>query len=266
MSTRKKKKKRGEYIFLCACFILSVSVWKKDSISQTLLTKMSALTRIVQLLTDKVSQQPSDYLFTTAVYDEEAATHLLEMLNSIVTSDSYTHGYETTFDYSTPDSELDGCEMDPDDPNHDPDYEEDNTEIPVFENFSLSYMKRALEFYESINPKTGKRKHTWITVKYRFQRIPYQYYMGRFRQYIENEGTKKQKVDHIDDFVYDKFENARDLLCPVHDIDLRRWAYQQARSMSFNEFIVSDSWLLNFKRKYYICSRKITKVSSAVSK
>jgi len=94
---------------------------RKIPFSQTLLTKMSALTRIVQLLEDKVSQQPSNYLSTTAVYEEEVVSHLLEMLNSILTSDSYTHGYKTTLDYSTPDSKLDGCEIDSGDPIHDPD-------------------------------------------------------------------------------------------------------------------------------------------------
>jgi hypothetical protein len=90
--------------------------------------------------------------------------------------------------------------------------------------------------------------------------------MTRFRQYVEQEGTKKQKVDSVDDFVYEKFERARDLFCPVHDINLKRWGHQQARSMSFNEFAVSDTWLLNLKHKYDICSRKITKVSFDVCK
>lgn len=127
-------------------------------------------------------------------------------------------------------------------------------------------MKRALEFYDAINPKTGKRKHTWKNVKHNFQRISYQYYMDRFWQYVEQEGTKKQKVESVDDFVYEKFERARDLFCPVHDIDLKRWDYPQARSMSFSEFTISDTWLLNFKRKYGICLREITKVSSNVGK
>ena len=262
---RTKKEKRTEDVSVSACIFFHQCV-KEKPISWTLLIKMSAASRITQLLMNKVSQQLPKSLSTTIVHEEEVATHLLEILESILTSDSYTHAYQTTLDYSTPDSELDGCEVDPDDPLHDPDYEEEDTETPIFESFSFSYMKRALEFYDAINPKTGKRQHTWTNVKHRFQRIPYQYYMARFRKYVEQEGTKKQKVDSVDDFVYDKFECARDLFCPVHDIDLKRWAYQQARPMSFNEFTVSDTWLLNFKRKYDICSRKITKVSAGVRK
>ena len=85
-------------------------------------------------------------------------------------------------------------------------------------------MKRAIEFYDDIDQKTGKRKHSWKNVKYEFRRIPYQYYLARFRTYIEESGTKKQKIDFVEDFVYDKFERACELLRPAHDIDLKRWA------------------------------------------
>ena len=85
--------------------------------------------------------------------------------------------------------------------------------------------------------------------------------MARFRTYIEESGTKKQKIDSVEDFVYDKFERARELLRPVHDIDLKQWAEQQARSTFFHEFVASDTWILSFKHKYNICCRKVTKVS-----
>ena len=67
-------------------------------------------------------------------------------------------------------------------------------------------MKRAIEFYDDIDEKTSERKHSWKNVKHRFRRIPYQYYLARFRTYIEESGTKKQKIDSVEDFVYDKFE------------------------------------------------------------
>ena len=68
---------------------------------------------------------------------------------------------------------------------------------------------------------TGKRKHRWKNVKHQFKQIPYQHYLARFRTYIEESGTKKQKIDSVEDFVYDKFERALELLRPVHDIDLK---------------------------------------------
>ena len=87
--------------------------------------------------------------------------------------------------------------------------------------------------------------------------------MVRFRTYIEESGTKEQQIDSVEDFIYDKFERARELLRPVHDIDLKRWAQQQARSKFFHEFVASDTWILAFKHKYNICSGKVTKVSVA---
>ena len=171
--------------------------------------------------------------------------------------------YATTLDYSTPHTETDGCEEDSDELITDQDYEEEDSETPIYGSFSFGYMKRAIEFYDDIDQKTGKRKHSWKNVKHQFRRIPYQYYLACFRAYIEESETKKQKVDSVDDFVYDKFKGARELLRPVHDIDLKRWAQQQARSTFFHEFVASDTWILTFKHKYNICSRKVTKISVA---
>ena len=58
-------------------------------------------------------------------------------------------------------------------------------------------------------------------------------------------------------------KEARELLRAVHDIDLKQWAQQQARSTSFHKFVTSDTWILAFKHKYNTCSRKVTKVSVA---
>ena len=151
---------------------------------------------------------------------------MLDALKSILTSSSYDHKYTTTLEYSTQDTEIDGCEEDPDELIIDQDCEEEDSETPVYENFSFGYMKRAIEFYDDIDQKTAKRKHSWKNVKHQFRRIPYQYCLACFRTYIEESGTKKQKIDSVEDFVYDKFEGARELLRPLHDIDLKRWSQQ----------------------------------------
>ena len=133
-------------------------------------------------------------------------------------------------------------------------------ETPVFESFSLSYMKRALDYYDAINPKTGKRSHTWKSVQNKFQRIPHQSYMARFRDYVEQGGTKIENIDSLNDYVYNNFEQARNLLYPVHEIDLKRWAIRKARTMSLHDFVASDHWVSKFKNNYNIFSRKIIKV------
>ncbi|CAF1443509.1 unnamed protein product [Adineta ricciae] len=95
-------------------------------------------------------------------------------------------------------------------------------------------MTRAVNFYDEINPNTGKRKRRWETVKRNFQRIPHQTYIARFRHYLERHGTKKQKLDKIDDYVFDMFDRARESVLPVHDIDLRRWALKKAMDESLH--------------------------------
>ena len=202
---------------------------------------MSIASRIIQLLNDRVSQEPLGRISMLDGHEIDIASQMFDALKSILTSSSYDHEYATTLDYSTPDTEIDGCEEDPDEPITDQDYEEEDSETPVYKSFSFGYMKRAIEFYDDIDQKTGKRKHSWKNVKHQFRQIPYQYYMARFRTYIEESATKKQKIGSVEDFVYDKFERARELLRPVHDIDLKRWAQQQARSTFFHEVVASDT-------------------------
>jgi DNA-binding ferritin-like protein (Dps family) len=122
-------------------------------------------------------------------------------------------------------------------------------------------MAKEVEFYDEVNPQTGKRKRRWETVKHNFRRIPYQTYLSRFRRYLEKHGTKKQTLDKIDDHVFDMFERAREKALPVHDVDLRRWTRKQAMNESLYNFVASNQWLYTFKHKHNIISRNITKVS-----
>ena len=173
---------------------------------------MSTASRIIQLLNDRVSQELLGRISILDGHEIEIASQMFDALKSILTSSSYDHEYGTTLDYSTPNTEIDACEEDPDEPITDQDYEEPDSETPVYESFSFGYMKQAIEFYDDIDQKTGKRKHNWKNVKHQFRRIPYQYYLARFRTYIQESGAKKQKNDSAEDFVYDKFERARELL------------------------------------------------------
>ena len=78
---------------------------------------------------------------------------MLDALKSVLTSSSYGHQYATTLGYSGPDTEIYGCEEDPDEPITDQDYEEEDSETCIYESFSFGYMKRAIEFYDDIDQK-----------------------------------------------------------------------------------------------------------------
>ncbi|CAF1309928.1 unnamed protein product [Adineta ricciae] len=67
-------------------------------------------------------------------------------------------------------------------------------------------MENVVIFYDAIDEATGKR------------------YLGRFRKYSEDHGTKKQKADDVVTFVFERFEAPRENRLPIHDIDLKRLA------------------------------------------
>ena len=121
---------------------------------------MSTASRIIQLPNDRVSQEPLGRISMSGGHEIEIASQMFEALKSILTSGSYDHEYATTLDYSTPDTEIDSCEEDPGESITDQDYEEEDLETPVYESFSFGYMKRAIEFYDDIDQKTGNRKHS----------------------------------------------------------------------------------------------------------
>ena len=66
-------------------------------------------------------------------------------------------------------------------------------------------------------------RHTWKSVQHRFRRVSHRRYLTRVRNYVGRHGTKKQKVDDIETFIYEWFEAARESCLPAHDFDLKRW-------------------------------------------
>ena len=130
----------------------------------------------------------------------------------------------------------------------------------LLQKFSLDYMKHVIDYNDEKDPATGKRRRSFKSVKHRFRRVTDFRYLSRFRLYIEKGGTRKNKLENINNYVYDKFEQARESLLPVHDIDLHRWSLQQAAQESLHDFVASEKWLFNFKVQHNICSGKVTKV------
>jgi hypothetical protein len=66
-------------------------------------------------------------------------------------------------------------------------------------------------------------------VKRRFKRITHALYISRFRAYIEKGETATQKWESNNNYVYHKFEQARESYLPVHNLDLRRWGLENAK-------------------------------------
>ena len=126
--------------------------------------------------------------------------------------------------------------------------------------FLLEYMKNVVQFYDEKDPKTRKRKHSFAGIQRRFKKVKDKSYINRFRQYIETQGTKIQKLSQIDSFVYKLFQNSRQQLLSVHDIDLKQWRLKKTAEFGDMSFVVGDRWLHEFRKQHHVVSRKITKL------
>ncbi|CAF2826171.1 unnamed protein product [Rotaria sp. Silwood2] len=226
---------------------------------------MISPTRIAKLLLERVTENEGPHHRGTrsSLREEEIINSLLTMIDNISNCTSYQIESNATLDYDDEEESGDFEEEDADsadesvDPSFDESAEAENMTIKA--NFSLDYMKKVIEYYDARDSQ-GRRKHTWKSTQHRFKSVPHRQYITRFRHYIEQHGTKREKLQIIDDFVYDMFEEARDNVLPVHDRDLKRWALQKAAEDSSLIFEASEYWLRVFKHRHRICSRKITKL------
>jgi cobalamin biosynthesis protein CobT len=69
--------------------------------------------------------------------------------------------------------------------------EEEDGENEQLHHLSIEYMKNVLDFYDEMNAKTGRRKHTWKSLEHRFPKVKNRNYIERFRRYLNEGGTKR---------------------------------------------------------------------------
>ena len=219
---------------------------------------MSDAGKIAKLLVDRIieREEPNRRRLRANPFEEKIVHSLLEIIDSVSECTSFEVESETTLDYDDDDAFSDS-----EDENMDPDFDEtENTESSANQmNFTLEYMKKVIDYYDACD-SNGRKKHTWKSTKHQFKAVPCQQYISRFRHYIEQHGTRREKMQIIDNFVYDKFEEARENVLSVHDHDLKRWTLQKAAEDSILDFKASKHWLDTFKHRHKICSRKITKI------
>ncbi|CAG7825959.1 unnamed protein product [Allacma fusca] len=87
-------------------------------------------------------------------------------------------------------------------------------------------------------------------------------YKQRWIDQVKNGGSRYDKLVEIDAYVYGRFKEAREDCKIVHDLDIRRWALQYAQVIPNFSFKASPTWLVYFKRRHGIGSRKIQRVVS----
>ena len=145
-----------------------------------------------------------------------------------------------TNDYFTDNDDKSDDEFNVDNEPHDTDYDNKWEREAIRDQFSLEYMRNVAQFYNEKDPNTEKRKHSFSGVQRRFKKVKHRNYIHRFRKYIEAQGTKKEKLNHIDSFVYESFKNSRQQLLSIHDIDLKRWALKKAAELGDLTFVAGD--------------------------
>ncbi|CAF2900915.1 unnamed protein product [Rotaria sp. Silwood2] len=170
---------------------------------------------VFSLLSEKFSQSEASIKVNFRapfIREQEIANHLAELLHSIINSHTFTVESESTLDYIS--NELSEDDVDQyvasDDSELDPDFNDtgDDEGGVLLQNFSLDYMKKVVEYYDEKDPLTEKRRRSWKNVKHRFQRVRDLSYISRFRAYIEKGGTRMQKLENVNNYVYHKFEQA----------------------------------------------------------
>ena len=197
----------------------------------------------------------------------EVAEYVAEIIISICNRKRFEYDEETTLDvYTTQcsddhyDNEEEPTESSESESGSDYELEDDvKKERAELSKYSLEFMQSVVDYAYEEN-ESGQRRRTWKSVKHRFQKLPNQNYVSRFKKYLENNGTKQPKLEQIDKCIYEKLCEAREQYLPVHDIDLQRWALKKSRELGFNDFHASEFWIRNFKNKHNICSRKVTNI------
>jgi len=120
------------------------------------------------------------------------------------------------------------------------------------------YKRRAVGFWKSA--KRGR--YSLSTVKHSFKKVKSLRQLYRWEHYIQKGGTHREKMLYISEYVLQNFKEADEEKKIIHDMDLRRWALEAKAQIDLSSFKASATWILNFKRKYRIVSRKITKFVS----
>lgn len=122
-------------------------------------------------------------------------------------------------------------------------------------NIDPDYKRQAVEFWRS-----GKQKRRNVSsVQSKFKKVRTALQLYRWEKYLQRGGTHKEKLLEIAEYVLCNFAKSMDQNAIVHDIDIRRWALEANAKVNLENFKASRHWILQFKQRNGIVSRKITK-------
>ena len=202
---------------------------------------------ILQLLKRKLETVVVDQNLQISNEEETFCNQLLETIDQMKGERNIS--FEVLNDLV--DNELEFDEQD-----HEPIYEPEENENRELNFLSFDYMQNVVNYMKENSGHSAK------TIMTRFRLIKYEKLVNRIWNYMEKNGTKRQKLFDVTKHCYAMFKEARDAKSPVHDSDIRRWALHRAEEIGLLNFVASPVWVNRFKRKYRISSRKICKFTS----
>lgn len=138
-------------------------------------------------------------------------------------------------------------------------FSETESSNKCFSKYSYEYMKKVVSF--AWTPAGHRRKEKYIQNCFRNPDLTYRT-IYRMKNYVENEGNRNQKIQQIKSAVFENFLAARRDGIPVHDTDLQAWAIEANQKIQCRQFTASKHFITNFKTKFGITGRKITKLVS----
>ena len=174
--------------------------------------------------------------------DHELVDQLILLFNQLLNSTELLVDHTVTLDFD----EYDDCSSDY--------QEEDENDIASkVDGIKYSYdtMCTIVEY---------SKNHTFASIRRRCKQIKYKEQLRRIKQYVTAQGTKTKKLQRVNNFVYAKFIRGRECCLPIYDSDLRRLAIKKARDLNVTGFTASHHWILDFKPRNHISSRKVAKL------
>lgn len=132
-------------------------------------------------------------------------------------------------------------------------YDEPPRKKQTGEEVPLEVMTKAVEAYDTA------RKNKLKAAQVHCRKATHYEVIKRWKKYVEQGGTTQSKVQKIKEYMWSQFRHHRtQLKVTIHDRDLALWAMDKAFEVGIPNFKASSHFIVDFKNKYKITSRRIT--------
>lgn len=122
----------------------------------------------------------------------------------------------------------------------------------------LDYKRRAVQYW-----KSGQRgRLSFKNVRHKFKLVTSISQLYNWENQLMGGGSARDRSKEIEKYTLKKFDIAKEEKKIVHDKNIRRWALEAKKELGDKTFKAGKTWILNFKRKNKIVSRKINKFIS----